>query len=167
MKKRYILLLILFCLFFAGFASAAPAIPTGRAISLPEILTFAEDIGGFLIALGMIVAMITIIGTGFMYLMSGSNPQRVTTAKNMFKAGIIGALIIFGSGTIITAIRGFVSDPFVFFGGGGGGGGVTATCQGGLNSGIACVSSNPDCPNEATGTCGGAGQPLCSYSLCY
>ena len=123
MKKRYYVFLILFCLFFGGVVSAQPQVPTGRPIQVTEILTIAENVGGFLRVLGGILVGITIILSGFVYFFAGSNQTRVKTAKDIFKAGVIGALIIFSVGIIIGTISGFATDPFQFFGGGGGGGG--------------------------------------------
>ena len=65
--------------------------------------------------LGGILAAIAIIGSGIMYLMSGANPQMVTTAKNFLKVAIIGALIIFGAGLIINTIKTLAEDPLRFF----------------------------------------------------
>ena len=50
-----------------------------------------------------------------MYLMSGGNPQGIAAAKNLLKAGIIGALVIFGAGLIINTVRIFGGDPSSFF----------------------------------------------------
>lgn len=89
---------------------------TANCISL---LDTAKSIAGWLIVAGGVLAGITIIATGIMYLTSGGNPQKMTGAKSMFKAGIIGALIIFSPGLIINTIGGFATNPLGFFGGGG------------------------------------------------
>ena len=150
MSKRHSILLI-----SAGFLVAsishAQTIPTGRAISIYDILTLGQNIGGFLIILGGILAVITIVLTGIMYFMAGSNSQKIASAKGMFKAGIIGTLIIFGSGMVINTVKIFATDPLQFFGGGGGGGTQTGYCDlsnniciGGINSGSLC-NTNADC----------------------
>src|SRR3989338_8218922 len=148
-----------FLLLIPGFVFAQ-AIPTGTVITDDQSLVFFQSIAGFLIAAGAVLATITIIVAGFMYMLAGSNTQRLTTAKSMFKAGIIGALIIFSTGIVINTLIDFGSNPLGFFGGGGGG----KTCQGGLRVGQTCTSSS-NCPNDLV--CGGAGEPLCSYSFCY
>lgn len=103
--------------FFIILSSAALAqdLPTGRAISLDEILLISEDIGGFLYMVGSILAGIVIILSGLTYLTAGSDSSKVKSAKDMLKAGMIGALIIFGFGLIVNTISSIASDPFKFF----------------------------------------------------
>jgi|SRR3989344_2674329 len=161
MKKIYsTTTVVLSGVLLGGIALAVPPIPTGRPIDLTGILTFSEGIADFLYNLGYILAGITIVASGIIYLLAGSSPQKVKTAKDILIAGLIGALILFGAGTIINTVRDFTADPSVFFDGGSSGG---ATCQGGVRVGQSC-SSNGDCPNDMI--CGGPGEPLCSYSLC-
>jgi len=107
----YVLLLLLLV---PGFVFGQE-IPTGTTITTQQILILMQSIGGFLIVAGGILATITIIVTGIMYMLAGSNTQRLTTAKGMFKAGIIGALIIFSTGIIVNTIRSLASDPTQFF----------------------------------------------------
>jgi len=160
MRKLHIFF-TLFSLFFSEIALAqAVPLPTGRAVTVDDLLLLGQSIGGFLILAGGILAGITIIITGIMYLFAGSSTQRLGFAKGMFKAGIIGALIIFGSGIIISTLRSYATNPLYFFGGGGG---AQTYCNGGLRAGQLCTSGN-ECPNEFV--CGGPGEPLCSYSLC-
>lgn len=90
-------------------------IPTGTTITSVDILDLMQRTGGFLIAAGGILATIVIVITGFMYMLAGSNQQKVTSVKSMFKAGIIGALIIFGTGIIINTVRSLATNPLGFF----------------------------------------------------
>ena len=94
---------------------AQPAIPTGTPIKIQDIPTLMENIGGFLMIAGGILAAIVIIVSGIAYMSGGSNQQRITSAKAMFKAGIIGSLIIFGAGVIINTVRKLAENPFIFF----------------------------------------------------
>ncbi len=89
--------------------------PTGTAIDLDYIIKFSQSLGGFLLVLGGILAVITLIVSGITYFFAGSSQQTVKTAKDMFKAGIIGSLIIFGAGLIINTVRIFAGDPLKFF----------------------------------------------------
>src|SRR3989344_4373307 len=109
-----IVLLLLIPVFVLG----AP--PPGVDITLDSLLDTAKSIAGFLMVAGGILAGITIVATGIMYLMAGGNTQRMAGAKSMFKAGIIWALIIFSPGVIISTVTGFGSNPLGFFGGSGG-----------------------------------------------
>jgi hypothetical protein len=92
-----------------------PAVPIGRPITVMELITIAQSLGGFLMVAGGIIAGIVIVWVGIMYLMAGSDSAKVKSAKDMFRAGIIGALIIFGAGLIINTVRTFASDPLQFF----------------------------------------------------
>lgn len=140
---------------FSGVALAQPIqVPTGRAVTIDELLLIGQSIGGFLMIAGGILAGITIIGTGIMYLSAGSNTQRLTTAKGMFKAGIIGAFIIFGAGVLIGTIKGVATNPLQFFGGGSTQG-YGCSCVGGF---LNCVPqtggaySDPACYGSCPGT---------------
>lgn len=107
--------LVVFCLVLvSGMATSASA-QTGKAISLTEIITLTKSLGGFLYILGSVLGGVTIIVSGIMYFFAGSNPQGVQRAKDILKAGIIGSLIIFGSGIIVATIRELSSDPQGFF----------------------------------------------------
>ena len=113
MKKYYLFLISL--LLFSADCALAQGVPAGRAIRIGDIISLANSVGGFLLLLGSILATITIIGTGIMYLTAGSNTQRLTTAKGMLKAGIIGALVVFSAGVIISTVRDFAEDPLQSF----------------------------------------------------
>ena len=106
--------------------------------------------------LGFILAGITVIVSGLAYLFAGSNPPKVKSAKDILKAGIIGAFIIFGAGVIVGTIKGFAEDPFKFFGGGGGGPqAYGCPCIGGF---LTCAPQvggtydNPTCSGSCPGT---------------
>jgi hypothetical protein len=108
----------IFVIPFSSIAQAPPGpiqVPTGRAVSPDEILTLTQSIGGFLLVIGSILAAISIILSGFLYMSAGSNTQRLTLAKNIFKYGVIGSLIIFSAGLIINVIKGLAMDPTGFF----------------------------------------------------
>ncbi len=55
-------------------------------------------------AIAGIVAGIVIIVAGLVWVSAGNNSARVTTAKGIFKNGVIGALILFAAGLIINTI---------------------------------------------------------------
>ena len=147
MKKYYLFLISLFL--FSADCVLAQGVPVGRAIRIGDIISLANSVGGFLLLLGSILATITIIGTGIMYLTAGSNTQRLTTAKGMLKAGIIGALVVFSAGVIISTVRDFAEDPLQFFGTGNNNNGAgycdsNNVCWGGSNDGSLC-NVDADC----------------------
>lgn len=88
----------------------------GVGLSAPTLTDLLENIGGFLIAAAGIIAGIVIIVAGIMWMGAGSNQTRVTSAKAIFKNGVIGALIIFAAGVIINTIVILASDWRNFFG---------------------------------------------------
>ena len=94
---------------------ALASVPEGRPITLPELVDIFENLAGFLMVAGGILAAIVIIGSGIYYLMAGPDSTKVKAARDMLKAGIIGSLIIFGFGTILQTIRFFAEDPLNFF----------------------------------------------------
>jgi hypothetical protein len=90
-------------------------IPPGVDLTIPTLFTWAQSIGGFLMILAGILAAISIIGSGIVYLTSASNIQRVASAKSFFKVAIIGSLIIFSAGLIINTVRTLSQDPLQWF----------------------------------------------------
>lgn len=74
--------------------------PTGAF----EIIDIARMIAGFIIAISGVVAGIVIIIAGLVWMSAGANTQRITSAKAIFKNGVIGALILFASGIIINTV---------------------------------------------------------------
>ena len=115
MKNPRFIFFGLTVLFLAPGFGFAQQIPTGVPISVDNILVFAQSIGGFLMIAGGILAGIAIILSGMVYLTAGGDPQKVKTAKGILIGGIIGTLIIFGSGVIIQTVRGLATNPFQFF----------------------------------------------------
>ena len=65
--------------------------------------------------LGGILAGIAVVWAGIAYMTSGSDSTRVKAAKDILKAGIIGAAIIFGSGVIVSTIKALATNPLNFF----------------------------------------------------
>jgi len=112
--KKALFLLIFMAGLFVGWSNVSYAqnrfiqqfqIVMGAApTSGNEILDILRSIAGYLIVAGGILAAIAIIVSGIMYMMAGSNPTRLGTAKAIFKNGVIGALILFAAGLIVNTI---------------------------------------------------------------
>ena len=85
----------------------AQGIPTGVPIDLNNIIDISQGVGGFLITVGEILASIAIIAAGVAYLTAGGDANKIKTAKGILFGGIIGALIIFGSGIIVNTLKNF------------------------------------------------------------
>jgi len=114
MKYLFITIIALILLSGTSALAANFDLPEGRAWNLDRIEMLIEDIAIFLIRMSMFVAMGTLVISGLMWLRAGSNPQKVTVAKEWFKVGIIGTLIILGSGVIIRTIDAVVTGEFFF-----------------------------------------------------
>src|SRR3989344_8570729 len=69
-----------------------------------ELLDILRSIAGYMIVAGGIMAGIAIIASGVMYMAAGSSQPRLTSAKAIFKNGVIGALILFAAGLIVNTI---------------------------------------------------------------
>ena len=116
MKPLFVFLTSAFFLWAGSMiALVQAAVPTGRPVTLPEILTILESSGGFLMIAAGILAGIIIITSGIFYLTAGSDATKVKSARDMLKAGIIGSFIIFGVGLIISTVRLIAEDPLIFF----------------------------------------------------
>lgn len=79
------------------------------------IVQILESVGGFLMVIAGVLAGIVIIVAGLFYMSAGSDTGRLTTAKAIFKNGIIGALIMFATGIILDTIALIALDPLNFF----------------------------------------------------
>lgn len=122
-------------------------LPPGQPLTLPRIYKeFLEPLANFLIAAGVILAIIALVVAGIMYFRTPSEVQ-AKLAKAWFKNGLIGAVIILGVGVIINTVALVVTGGFFGFrpgGGGGGGGGPGPGAPG-----ATCVTNN-DCGSGTT-----------------
>src|SRR3989344_2123952 len=91
-----------------------PQLPPGPILNQGYLMGVLYSISNFLIAAGIILAVITIVISGIMYLKSGSDTE-AKNAKGWFKNGIIGAFIIMAVGVIILTIYNIVVTG-TFFG---------------------------------------------------
>lgn len=87
----------------------------GNPFAATTLLEVLENIGGFLVVAAGILAGIVIITAGLVYMSAGNDSGRVTTAKAIFKNGVIGALILFMAGIIVNTIVLLAIDPLGFF----------------------------------------------------
>ena len=86
-----------------------------QQVGAQTIFLILQNIGGFIIAASGVIAGIVIIVSGLIYMSAGSNQTRVTTAKAVFKNGVIGAIILFAAGIIINTIILLASNWATFF----------------------------------------------------
>ncbi|MCD4704718.1 Ig-like domain-containing protein, partial [bacterium] len=107
-------------------------------IFVPQIeglgeLSLEEMIGNIIqIALGFLglIALIIILYGGFIWMTSGGNEEKITKAKNILKAGVIGLVIILASYIIASFVLGIIQDATDPSGGEGGEDCIAGECTG-------------------------------------
>lgn len=87
-------------------------LPEGEPITPNKISTFLNDTANFLIAAGVLGAIITIVTAGIMYFGHGFSASAVTKAKGIFWNALIGTLIILGVGVIINTVAALIHGSF-------------------------------------------------------
>lgn len=80
-------------------------IPPGTPVTLESIEDIVSTITDFLLYIGGTVATFMMVLSGILWTTSGGDPKRLETAKAMFKAALIGAIIIFAIGVILRTIQ--------------------------------------------------------------
>ena len=120
MPRIKFILNILFIAFVLILPFQAAALPTpvppvyGEPVTLYTIETILRIIARFLIITSVIVAVIAIIWSGILWTTAGASEARKTSAKDWFRNGVIGALIILAVGVILWTLVGLVTRFFFF-----------------------------------------------------
>lgn len=97
---------------FAQLPDPNAGVVGGQAITLQEIQDIIERIAGFLIVIGVILAVIFIIWGGIRYMAAGGDAAKAGAAKTMIFNGIIGAAVVLGVGVILQTVAGLVARTF-------------------------------------------------------
>jgi fumarate reductase subunit D len=100
MKKYKILLLLILLLPLFVFAQDVQ--------SGDDIIRIIMNITTWLWRLFMIVTVLVFMYIGFVYLTAAGNPDKITTAHNMIKYGIIGIVVALLSGGMVQLIQSFL-----------------------------------------------------------
>jgi len=111
MTKRWMLQLG-FLLLPAVTRAAEFSLPSGRAWDATRLASLFTDIANWLIAIGLVGAVIALVSSGILYFTSGFNAKAVDKAKELFKYGLTGTLIILAVGVIINTIGILVAGQF-------------------------------------------------------
>jgi hypothetical protein len=102
----------------SGTGASNPAtgdLPEGHAYTLEDVTDIIRLITRWLIYISGTLAVFFIVLSGITYMYAGDDEGTVTKAKDMFKSGLIGSLIVFGVGTILWTVEGIVSGNFFGF----------------------------------------------------
>ena len=84
---------------------------SGDAIELADLESIIETIANFLIAIGVIIAVIFIIIGGIKYMAAGGDSSKAADARNMIINGLIGAAVVLGVGVLLST-AGYILDAF-------------------------------------------------------
>lgn len=97
------------------FAQGGPSVPTGRPFTVDNIVDIAGSVANFLYTIGVVFIAIMLIWSGIVYVTAGSDTTKITSAKGIFKAALIGGLIIFGTSTILATLNAVATRGPDFF----------------------------------------------------
>ena len=106
-KHIYSLIIILLFVFFTiNFVSAAPIVPQGDnyesgGYELNDFLSMAVNISNIILGLVGSLTLLMFVYGGLMMIISSGNAEKVTKAKGILLAAIIGLVIVFSSYIII------------------------------------------------------------------
>lgn len=86
-------------------------LPPGSPVTYASVSAGLDLTAKFLYTAGITVAVITLVISGIMYFMAGSDTE-AKSAKGWFKNGVIGAFVILATGVIIQTIKIIVEGRF-------------------------------------------------------
>ena len=86
-------------------------LPPGEPLTYTRLTNLLDATARFLYTAGITLAVITLVVSGIMYFMAGSDTE-AKKAKGWFRNGIIGAFIILAIGVIIKTIQIVVGGSF-------------------------------------------------------
>ena len=82
-----------------------PELPvSGQQFSLSKLTGLINEVARFIIGVAPIFAVIFIVWGGITYMAAGPDPEKAQHARTRIKNAIIGTVIIFGVGVILSTI---------------------------------------------------------------
>lgn len=98
---------------FWGVAVAANfELPPGDPWKLSDISRLLHLLANWLIAIGVVGAVISFVAAGIMYFTSGFSTKSADKGKELFRNALIGTLIILAVGVIINTVSYLVTGEF-------------------------------------------------------
>ncbi len=101
--KKYKILFLLILLIPLFVVAQDSAVQSGD-----DVLRILGNITTWLWRVFMIATVLAFMIAGFVYLTAGGNSDRITTANNMIKYGIIGVVVALLSGGMVQLIQSFL-----------------------------------------------------------
>ncbi len=89
-----------------------PTVPTVAGTTLNEIEATIERVARFMLAIGVVLAIVFIIWGGVKWMMAGGDDTKIKTAKTQIWSGVWGALIIIAVGLILQTLARVVTRVF-------------------------------------------------------
>jgi hypothetical protein len=87
-------------------------LPSGNAVTLDQVLDWIKKIVTFLMAAGVLLAVLFVVWGGISYMAAGSDTEKATVAKDRIKNGVIGAAVVLGVGVILQTVASLVQGRF-------------------------------------------------------
>lgn len=87
-------------------------LPSGPAWDLKRLTALFHLVANWLIAIGVVAAVIAFVSAGIMYFTSGFSEKSAEKGKALFNNAVIGTLIILAVGVIINTIAWLVTGEF-------------------------------------------------------
>ncbi len=109
--------LLIFVLFFgimvvSAYDALALEIPNPLGSGGRDIPTLVNTIADWLLGIGSTIAVIIVIWAAFLFMTSGGNQQKVTTARQTLWYAIIGLTVLLLAKGVTSLIQNFLSGNF-------------------------------------------------------
>lgn len=121
MNKKHLTIVVLFfviVLFFSGYSAVAQT----TEVSYPELDGYTPDstegsfplyvryIAQFLIFLGVLLAVFSLVRGGFLWITSAGDPIKLKDSKEKISAAILGLIIVLGASLFLSSINPALTD---------------------------------------------------------
>jgi hypothetical protein len=83
----------------------------GTPITIDDIVILIDDLVSLLSTIAAVAVVGFIIYAGLKMAMAKGDPKKFEEGKQMLKMAIIGGVVIFGVGVIVSTIAGFAQNP--------------------------------------------------------
>lgn len=110
--KKYALVIPVISTIVLMASSALASLPVGNAITLDDISGIVSVITQFMIGISFFLAIIFIVLSGIMTMMSQDDPARFKSGLARLKSAIWGVAIVMATGVIINTVGSLVDRSF-------------------------------------------------------
>ncbi len=110
-KKYFLVPPTVATLFFVA-TSAFAALPAGNAITIDDVSGIIGVMTRFLIATSMVFAVLFIVLSGIMFMVSQGDPGKFKEARARLNSAIWGVAVVLATGVIINTVASLVDRSF-------------------------------------------------------